>query len=112
MSGSEWCKEMIRGDWGRHQCSRKATTADGYCTQHSPAKKAERRAKSQARVDEEHQKREAIFAQAALLDAQVEAVTSVESPVRPSRHVVSGWMPGAVEISVEALRALLGKAEQ
>jgi hypothetical protein len=105
------CKAEIRGDWHSYQCSRNATTPDGFCIQHSPEKVAERQAKKRAKLDAERARREDCFERAARLSGLVEAATGLSAEVRPVHHHVFGWTPGVVEISVEGLRALLAKVE-
>jgi hypothetical protein len=51
------CRASVHNDYGvgSHQCGRKAKVFDpeglGWCTQHSPEKDAERKAKSSAKAD-------------------------------------------------------------
>jgi hypothetical protein len=107
---TERCKEMIRGDWRPHQCSRKAVTDDGYCRQHSPAKKAERKAQAEAKYEEGRLKRQMFHEQAARLRAEVYAVTGMDHSVTIAYSVAFGPMPGAVVVDVDALEILIKKA--
>jgi hypothetical protein len=47
-----YCKKRVWGGWQASQCSRKASTPEGYCKQHHPDAEAKRDAERNARHDQ------------------------------------------------------------
>ena len=67
----QFCKQVVWGNWGSHQCSRKPWK-DGYCKQHHPDTVKSREAKRTAKWDAESKRQRLEEARSAVADAAME----------------------------------------